>query len=88
MGAGLSRRQLYGRQYRALQQHMRTLKAAGAVGLWYERLQVHGFLDGERFTLYHNVLRASNGETAGILKCWALKPHTSENVINIIRKGR
>ncbi len=87
MGAGLSKKQLYGRQYRLLQRHMGTLGRAGAVGLRYKNLKVYGCFGGEVFVLRYNVLRASNGEVAGILACESKADGISEQVINIIMRG-
>ena len=91
MGAGLSKRQLYGRQYRLLQRHMETLRQAGFTDLMYKNLAVYGRRqDGgplDCFRLSYSISRASNGEVAGFLTCNTNDSQLSENVINIIRKG-
>lgn len=88
MGAGLSSKQLYNRIYGRLRRHMRTLAKAGATDVHYKSEQVCGLYRGEHFRLYYNVMRASNGECCGILKCWSVVPEVSETVMNIIRGGK
>ena len=67
MGARLSQKQIYGRVYRRLQRLNYLLWKVG-VDAGYESLSLAARTDRATFKAWYNVLRASNGEVAGLLQ--------------------
>jgi hypothetical protein len=66
MGAGLSQKQIYTRTYNRLQRHMYDLRAAGVDAGYSDRVVKGQDEWGNGFSISYKVLRASNGEVAGL----------------------
>ena len=67
MGAGVSQKVMNGHYYRRLKKIQRELERAG-VPSQYGRFQLFGKGEGRKaWAAFYNTLRASNGETCGLL---------------------
>jgi hypothetical protein len=67
MGAGISQKDMNSYYYRNLKKLQRELRAVG-VDSHYGQFQLSGVGESTNWVIWYSTLRASNGETCGMLK--------------------
>ena|SRR5665213_4451092 len=67
MGAGISQKRMNGYYYRSLKKFQRELRAVG-VNSQYGQFQLMGCVGPKVWVIWYKTLRASNGETCGMLR--------------------